>query len=122
MCVSNHAFEMQINKKIEKIRVHSIYTPVAVVDSEGKRINFGDQFIHPSGLIKKVILQDVDGNDYEVEPEENGLRFAKGDISYNDYQLLQMKQNRKAIALFAGAASSLFIMGWAILHVFGNIG
>ncbi|WP_316572377.1 hypothetical protein [Neobacillus sp. YIM B06451] len=119
MCVSNHAFEMQSYKLSEEIRRNSIYTPVAVVCSGGERVNFGNQFVHPDGFIEKVVLQDKEGNDFEVEPSENGLRFAKGEISYNDYQRLQKKDDRKAIALFAGAAGSFFIIGWGFLHLFG---
>ncbi len=119
MCVSNNAFEMQSYRLSEEIRKNSIYTPVAVVYSGGKRVNFDNPFVYPVGFIEKLILQDKVGNIYEVEPSDSGLRFAKGEISYNDYQRMQKKDDRKAIALFAGAVSSLFIMGWGILQLFG---
>ncbi|RDU37644.1 hypothetical protein DRW41_07315 [Neobacillus piezotolerans] len=119
MCVSNNAIEMQTYRMSEEIRVHSIYIPVAAIFSGGRRVNFGDDSKSPDGYIIKVVLQDHEGNEYEVEPVENGLRFAKGEINYKDYQRVQKSDNRKAIVLFTGTAGSLFITGWAILQLFG---
>ena len=119
MCVSNNAFEMQTDKLSDEIRMNSVYTPVEVVFAEGKRVNIHDNPVLPAGFIKRIILKDKEGNNYEVEPSENGLSFAKGEISYRDYQLLQKKENRKAITLSTGAIGSLFLIGWAFLKIIG---
>ena len=119
MCVSNNAFEMQTDKLSDEIRMNSVYTPVEVVFAEGKRVNIYDNPVLPAGFIKRIILKDKEGNNYEVEPSENGLSFAKGEISYRDYQLLQKKENRKAITLSTGAICSLFLIGWAFLKIIG---
>lgn len=119
MCVSNNAFEMQTYKLSDEIRMNSVYTPVEVVYAEGKRVNVDDKQMLPAGFIKKVVLRDKEGNDYEVEPTENGLSFARGEMSYRDYQLQQKKENRKAITLSTGAVGFIFLMGWAFLKFIG---
>ncbi|CEG29009.1 hypothetical protein BN1002_03937 [Bacillus sp. B-jedd] len=119
MCVSNNVLEIQTNKLSDEIRLNTIFTPVAFVYHNGQRVNLGASFLHQAGFIKRVVLQDTEGNVYEVDPTENGLRFAKGEISYRDYQLLEKKENRKAITLFTGAIGFLFLIGWAFLQLVG---
>src|SRR5699024_5841637 len=53
-----------------------------------------------SALITKVILEDSEGKLHSIEPNDNGLRFAKGELTYKEYKILQDKGNALWITIF----------------------
>lgn len=116
MCVSNHAFEFQAYKLSEQIIKHTIYQPVKVVYFGEKEA--GVHQINAIELITKIILQDNEGHVYEVEPSENGLRFAKGEITYQEYIRRGKKDFRNLITYSSASIGFLFIMSWALVEYF----
>lgn len=112
MCVSNNFIEHQAYKMSEKIRSNSVYKFVRVDTSEGNYFELNkielcmdsNNLTGPNGhclpLIKKVILEDKEGKCYSIEPNENGLKFAIGEISYREYTKLQKKETFNGIAGF----------------------
>lgn len=118
MCVSNNAFELQAYHMSKEIRENSIYLPVAIEYIGGKTVDLPTHEIEPSELITKVIVKDREGNYYEIEPNEKGLRFAKGEITYNEYVKLKRKENRRFFTYFAGITGSFFITGWTLIKFF----
>lgn len=52
-------------------------------------------------LITKVILKDTKGKSYIVSPDFNGLKFAKGEITYKEYKRIEKGENIKVISFFS---------------------
>lgn len=112
MCVSNNFIEQQAYKMTEEIRRNSLYQFVGVDYSDGEGVGFQKQDdnrvehngLQPNGiaLIKKVFLEDMDGTLYSIEPNLNGLRFAKGEITYHKYRILQRKNDNTMFISFFG--------------------
>lgn len=96
VCVSNNFVELQTNEFCEKIRNASLYKFVGV---DYSRNNMNGKEGNGLDLINTVILQDNDGTVYHVEPNSNGLKFAKQEISYKEYKKLQRKET---IGVFSG--------------------
>ncbi|WP_142300999.1 hypothetical protein [Bacillus sp. 7884-1] len=65
-------------------------------------------------LISNVILGDKDGALYSVEPNINGLRFAKGEISYNKYRKLQRRNDVNMLFCFFGIIGFFSISMWVL--------
>ncbi|MEH7223651.1 hypothetical protein V7112_07505 [Bacillus sp. JJ1566] len=97
MCVSNHFVELQAYELSEKIRESSLYTFVRFEKSKNNNMGSEGEGLD---LITQVILQDNDGALYPVEPNLNGLRFAKKEITYNEYKKLQSKETFTAFSIF----------------------
>lgn len=95
LCVSNNFVELQAYEFTEKIQESSLYKFVRFEKS--KNNNFGSEGVGLD-LITQVILQDNDGALYPVEPNLNGLRFAKKEITYNEYKKLQSKETFTAFS------------------------
>jgi hypothetical protein len=118
VCVSNNFIEQQAYRRTEQILENSLYKFVRVDYSRGKSAGFQKQDEHGNdyndrqtngvALITKVILEDKDGTLYSVEPNINGLRFAKGEISYSKYRKLQRKNDL-----------TMFICFFVIIGFFG---
>jgi hypothetical protein len=109
VCVSNNFVELQANEFCEMIREHSLYKFIGVNRSE---INYNQKDGNESGFIKTVILQDNDGTVYYVEPNSNGLKFAKQEITYAEYKRLQRKETINAFSgffLIGGSFSAIMI-------------
>lgn len=116
MCVSNHAFELQAYKLSEQIIQHTIYLPVKVVYFGEKEADANQ--ISSMELITKIILQDNEGHVYEVEPSENGVSFAKGEITYQEYVRRGKKEIRNLITYSSASIGFLFFMSWAMVEYF----
>lgn len=126
MCFSNNSIEQQAFEMSERIRNNSIYKFVRVDFIGGKSLDFQYQ----SGprndnnvkngehldLISKVILEDRDGILYSVEPNSNGLRFAKGEITYKEYNKIQKKETVQGLSYFFLAIGTIFLMSWAMIR------
>jgi hypothetical protein len=120
VCYSNNFIEQQAYEMSEKIRKNSLYKFVRVEYSIGTSLVSQKQNMpsqeHPTtnglALITKVILKDKDGTIYSVEPSPNGVRFAKGEISYKEYKKLEQRETYKGIATF------LVIIGFFIILMF----
>jgi hypothetical protein len=100
--IEQHAFDMS-----EKIRKDSIYkfVRVEVSDSSGlNQVHDINECVQISdtrhALITKVILEDKDGNQYFVEPTPDGLRFAKGEITYKEYGKRQKRETLNIVSFF----------------------
>ncbi|MBT2659630.1 hypothetical protein [Bacillus sp. ISL-45] len=126
MCVSNNAIELQAYHFFEKIQESSVYNIVRVEfiggtflesDQEGSlRTEFQD--IETIPLIKELVLQTKAGKQFIVEPDELGLQFAKGDLSYKEY-LLAKKDNSRAMLWYTSAFTVFFTtMAWAFINYF----
>lgn len=106
MCFSYNIIEFQAYEMSEKIRLNSIYKFVRVEYLEGNNVKKGSG----SALITKVILEDKDGTLYSVEPNPNGLGFAKGEITYKEYNKLQNRETINVLGI-----SSVIIIFFSVL-------
>ncbi|MDM5328254.1 hypothetical protein [Neobacillus sp. CF12] len=105
MCAPNNFIEQQAYEMYEKIKKNSVYNFIRADYSEGSNLGFhlqGDNIIKGSALITKVVLEDKDGTQYNVEPNPTGVRFAKGEITYKEYKKLQKRETVNGIAAFFG--------------------
>ncbi|RUL49022.1 MULTISPECIES: hypothetical protein [Lysinibacillus] len=103
MCISSNFIELQAYNICEEIRKQSVYTLVRLEISEGWIIEPQNTQNYWDGkaLITKVILEDTKGKSYIINPDANGLRFAKGEITYKEYRRIEKSENLKAISFFA---------------------
>lgn len=110
MCSTNNFIEQEAYIMSQQICKETVFKCVRVIYSEGNSPAASTQILDSQdysmvmeqALITKVILEDKDGTLYYVEPNPNGLRFAKGEISYNEYKNLQRKETINVFAIFFG--------------------
>lgn len=114
MCFSTNAIEKQVYETTETIRDLSIYKFVRADVTGGKSQEFQNGGEH-MGLITSVILEDRDGTLYSVEPNANGLKFAKGEITYKEYTRIQKRETVKGLSYFFLGISTIFVMGLAMV-------
>jgi hypothetical protein len=105
VCGPTNFIEQQAYEMYEKIKKNSVYKFTRVDYSEGGNQGFhskGDNARNGPALITRVVLEDKDGTLYTVEPNPNGVRFAKGEITYKEYKKLQKRETVNGIATFFG--------------------
>ena len=110
MCFSYSFIEQQTHEMSKKISESSLYRFIRVDFAGGNcfevqsRLNdwvsLETEMGNKSALITNVILEDLEGKLYSIEPNDNGLRFAKGEITYKEYKILQKKGNALWITIF----------------------
>ena len=125
VCFSNNVIEQQAYIISEKIIKDSIYKPIRLVFIGGKSIeiqNYKSQGSSITGeeipLITRVILEDNEGLRFSVEPNENGLIFAIGEITYKEYKKIQHKESRQFIWYFFAISGVFFLMCWVFIRWF----
>ncbi|MGI8315887.1 hypothetical protein [Halobacillus mangrovi] len=119
MCFPKDAIEKHSYTIYEKIRSHSVYTPVRLLIAGGQSINIDEQEgpceLDSSGLITEITLQDESGKLYTVEPSENGLKFAKGEINYGEYLNKQKSESRNGVLILLTSISVFPLIGWVLI-------
>jgi hypothetical protein len=110
MCSSFQFIEHQAFEMSEKIREESKYKFVRVEVSESSNLSFQRTYSHSNGCVQdsrtwpgyitKVILEDDKGALYTVEPCIDGLRFARGEISYKEYRKRQKRESFNILSIF----------------------
>ncbi|GAM11967.1 hypothetical protein [Mesobacillus selenatarsenatis] len=121
MCVSNNAIELQAYRFSEKIQESSSYNIVRVDFIGGtflkcdQGISLRDevQDIANLPLIKNLILQTKSGKQFCVEPDELGLRFAEGELSYRQYLLAKKQKSRQMLYYTFGSTGLFTALAWA---------
>jgi hypothetical protein len=110
VCSPFHFIEQQAFEMSEKIRKETIYKFVKVEVSESSNLESQKSYAHSTGCdhdsrtwagyITRVILVDEKGALFSVEPSMDGLRFAKGEISYKEYSKRQKKETFNLVSIF----------------------
>ncbi|MFB3162752.1 hypothetical protein P5G62_017895 [Neobacillus sp. 179-C4.2 HS] len=121
MCAPNIFIEQQAFEMCEKIKQNSVYNFIKVDYSEGSNQGFHSQDENTknrSALITRVFLEDKDGTQYTVEPNPNGVRFAKGEITYKEYKKLQKRETVNGIATFFGILVFFSGLMYLLMKVF----
>lgn len=124
MCFSYDQIELQSYRLAKQIILQSKHNPVCLnlvgnssIELKNRNLEF-DKMQTQDGslpLIKHVILQDQVGKLYSIEPCENGLKFAQGEITYKEYLQKQKGENKKLIG-FSLAFITLFLAsGWGLV-------
>jgi hypothetical protein len=118
VCVSHHNIEQQAYHNAEQIRQYTKYDPLYIQFIGAGRFAFekGEPLpVNSPGVISKIVLADRDGNQYPIEPDELGLRFACGEIDYKDYLRKQKKENRHLIGLTLALVAGFGTAGWGFI-------
>ena len=112
MCITNNFMEHQAYKMSEEIRKHSLYKVVKVEVFGGENFEFSQQAEQWNGkdFITKIILEDKKGALFSVKPDYSGLRFAKGEITYKEYNKMQKKEDGKGVIYLSGIVASFMLM------------
>lgn len=112
MCVSNNFIEQQAYEISEEIRKQSLYKMVGVDVSGNSGIGIKTEINQWNGkdLISKVILEDKNGTLFSIKPDQDGLRFAKGEITFKEYCRLQKKGDLQGYIFFFGIIGFFIIM------------
>ncbi|MCK1998347.1 hypothetical protein MPH47_14175 [Psychrobacillus psychrodurans] len=122
MCFSTNVIEQQALIISDKIIKNSIYKPVSLDFISEKNVGIQDFTMQSSGkeisLITRVNLENNEGLQISVEPNENGLRYAMGEISYKDYKKLQNQESRQFIWYFFAISSAFLLISWASIRWF----
>src|SRR5699024_6030449 len=102
--------EQQTHEMSKKIWESSLYKLIRVDFAGGNcfevqsRLNdwvsLETEMGNKSALITKVILEDLEGKHYSIEPNDNGVRFAKVEITYKEYKILLKTGNALWITIF----------------------
>jgi hypothetical protein len=104
MCAPDeNELEKMTHQISEEIRKKSVYKVCEFIYF--RNYNVGNE----NGLVSKVILEE-DGLIYEVKPNENGLKFSVGDITYNEYKKIKKKETHRMFSIFSGAISFLLVV------------
>lgn len=117
MCISNNFIEQQAYIISKRIIKNSIYKPVKLDIIGGKSIEI-EEFISQDSLINrenpplitKIILANNDGLHFSVEPNEYGLSYSKGEITYKEYKNMENKESRRFILYFFLLSSGFFLL------------
>lgn len=121
MCLTTNAIEQQALSICEEIRNHSNYKLVRLnfIGDQGLEVK-NNSFSIPEDrlpLVSNVVLEDSDGKTYKIEPNENGLRFAKGEITYNEYLRIKKKAGRQVTGIFFGTIGGFVLMSFALFKI-----
>lgn len=120
LCFSNNAIEQFSNKMCVEIINTTIYRPVKADLIGGKVLDLQEPSTfmgNKQNLINCVTLSDKDGNSYTIEPNENGLKFARGEISYQEYIHLKTKSHRTFILFFLFITAVFFSSCWFLVKL-----
>ncbi|MEK3997123.1 hypothetical protein MKX96_01460 [Psychrobacillus sp. FSL W7-1493] len=122
MCFSTNVIEQQALIISDKIIKNTIYKPVSLDFISEKNVGIQDFQMQNIGeeisLITMVNLENNEGLQISVEPNENGLRYAMGEISYKDYKKLQNRESRQFIWYFFAISSVFLLISWASIRWF----
>lgn len=122
MCFSSDVFERQASMISEKIIKNSIYKPVSLDFIGEKNVGIQDYKFQENGgtlpLITRIILEDNAGSPISIEPNENGLMYAMGEISYKEYKKIQNKDSRQFIGYFVTILSAFILVSWVSMRWF----
>lgn len=120
MCLSNDVLEQGAYLIFNQIIKETTYE-IVCLEIDGKRLQYQDyysignkEFLQHNVLMSKIHLRDKTGNIYLIEPNMNGLKFAKGEISFAEYIRQQKKAERLAFCLFGILVGVLLTVGLLI--------
>ena len=120
MCVPNNVFEKQAFLIFEKMADSTIYKPVKLELNEGNILSFERwKTASPQQsmmLIKNVIVEDQNGRQFSVQPDEAGLKFVTGEVTYKEYEQIKAKDTRKVFLIFSAAISLIVGAGIAMTN------
>ncbi|RFU67495.1 hypothetical protein D0469_14690 [Peribacillus saganii] len=116
MCFSTNAIETQAYETALKIREASIYKFVRTESADGNAFDLDNHSPDEIPVITKVILEDNNGHPYSVEPNPFGLKFAKGEINYNEYKKSQNKDVAMGIGILCVTAGLFLSISWAFVQ------
>jgi hypothetical protein len=112
MCFSSSAIEQQAYRFTEKIHSLSVYK-ILQIDFIGdqKPVEIShDQTLESQmvlgrelPLIKNIILVDPNGKKFSIEPNEFGLQFASGEMTYQQYVRTKKGEVRKLLLYTLGS-------------------
>ncbi len=118
MCISNHVIELQAYQLSEEIRKKTIYKMkrVEVTDGYSLEVEKQGDYWNGTDLISKVVLEDSNGTLYSINPDDTGLRFAKGEITYKEYIQLEKSANMKGIIYLVALIGLSFIVMFILIN------
>lgn len=120
MCVSTNAIEHHAINIYEAMRKQTKYK-IIKVNFAGNEIPINDPgtvALERLPLISSVIMEASDGIHYLIEPNETGLMFAKGEITYKEYLRIKQKAGRQMMGIFCGSIVLFLIMSLSLLKLF----
>ncbi|MBN9654729.1 hypothetical protein J0K78_10680 [Halobacillus sp. GSS1] len=120
MCVERSAMENQARIFLKEIQDNSIYELTRIVLDDGKAVNLNrsneGRCLASYPLIKEILLRDESGKIYSIEPNLNGVRFASGEWSYDQY-LWKCKQELITGIIILIVSLGVFItLGWLLVN------
>jgi hypothetical protein len=121
MCLSGNAFELQAYSFTEKISRSTLYKIVRLDFIGGNSIEADLEHLKREdnlSLIKNIVLEDAKGKRYNIEPDEWGVLFAAGEMTYNQYQRSKKLGTRKLLVYALGFTSALAIMAGVFINHF----
>lgn len=120
LCITNNYLEEQAYEIGKDIQKSTLYQLTAVVISDGTNLEFQEFNRQWNGkdLITKVILEDKHGNSFSINPDQIGLSFAKGEITYKQYKQLQRKDDLKGYSYVMLSIGFLLVTMFSFAKLF----
>ncbi|RFU69716.1 hypothetical protein D0469_08935 [Peribacillus saganii] len=116
MCFSTNVIETQAYETALKIREESIFKFVRTECTNGKIFDIDNPGHAELPVITKVILQDKSGNLFAVEPNQLGLKFAKGEINFKEYKKTQKSDMAKGLGILCAVTGIFFSISVAFVQ------
>ena len=97
VCISSNFIELQAYRICEVMKNKSRYRMVRLELSDDFIIDPQnlESFRDGSKLITKAVLEDSEGKSYSVSPNQNGLRFVMGELTYKEYRKKEKYEDLK---------------------------
>ncbi|OCA88225.1 hypothetical protein A8F94_10510 [Bacillus sp. FJAT-27225] len=116
MCVPNDSIELGIQTIVRQMIQDSAYRITGLEINGGRVVSTA--VVKPTDLITSVLLVDKAGISYSVKPGFPGIRFTRGEITYDEYVRLQKRANQLSFCLFGAAVIILFAAGILLLKLY----
>ncbi|WP_043929923.1 hypothetical protein [Bacillus sp. EB01] len=118
MCVANDSFEQGSQSIVDQMIRETAYK-ITGFEINGKLVeNSSTALIKPSDMISGVLLVDKAGASHLIKPGIPGIRYTRGDITYDEYVRLQKRADRLGFGIFGAAVCILVAVGILLVNVY----
>jgi len=120
MCFSTYEIERfayEISKEVhENSRYRIVKMDILGGKNGSEHTNFNLEYSEKLPLITKLYLEGENGTVYVIEPNEHGLKFAMGKITYKEYKDLTRGENFKGLMYASISIITFVLVGWTMVE------
>ncbi|MEK4671171.1 hypothetical protein [Niallia sp. FSL R7-0271] len=117
LCFTNNFVEEQAYKISKIIKEKSVYKFDRVIYANNNNDEYLDSEWDKKSLITKIVLKDNNNQEYVIQPNHIGLKFAQGEIPFKKYTKLQKRDDKQGIWIFVFSVVPLLLL-FSIIRMF----